>query len=400
MAVKHQLSELKDKFNGESFLKGVQVNVSARIRVAGVWGPWGSWGTVRTNRKGEFSISKRKSCGVRRFRVRVKFKDSSLEVRHKRSTSSVTKVKWYRVVNNRRHRAGRVSFGRLTFRSRGSQALGNFEARRHADIWILYKMAIRHVRRMGGSYAFTTKVKVKHPHNGIVKDAQEGSYANPTTKVIYIIKNTKKDHFTTRTLLHELGHIWAYNHSSGEFCLTEGLLKTGSTHGLVKDHCVAFHEGFAEYWMGKMRQALFGKDAILPRNRRSLTSSRLPVRILVQRHDAGWKSVFNMLTTPNIHKYDFGTAVRGSGSSIREKSPAPTGCTSPKITFKNVLRTFNPRSSKGYPKKLNRKETTIVKFLNRAAAILGPMTRRHGRMYKELADPSKTRQPSDWLCGS
>ena len=149
-----------------------------------------------------------------------------------------------------------------------------------------------------------------------------------------------------------------------------------------------------------MRQALFGKDAILPRNRRSLTSSRLPVRILVQRHDAGWKSVFNMLTTPNIHKYDFGTAVRGSGSSIRGKSPAPTGCTSPKITFKNVLRTFNPRSSKGYPKKLNRKETTIVKFLNRAAAILGPMTRRHGRMYKELADPSKTRQPSDWLCGS
>ena len=149
-----------------------------------------------------------------------------------------------------------------------------------------------------------------------------------------------------------------------------------------------------------MNQALFGKSPPLPRNRKSLTRSRLPVPLLVQRHDGGWKSVLHMLTTPNIHKYDFGTARTGSGWSVAEKSPAPTGCTSPRITFRNVLRVFNPRSSKGYPKKLDRKETTLFKFVNRAAAILGPMTRRHRDMYKELADPSKTRQPSDWLCGS
>jgi hypothetical protein len=401
LAVKHKLQELKEKFNGESLLKGVIVNVSARKKIGALWGPWGNWGSVRTNRNGKFLISKRKSCDKRKFRVRVKFKSSNLEVRHKKS-HPLNWVKWHTVIKNRRHRAGRISYGQLTFKPGGKRALGSFEARRQADIWVLYKMAIRHVRRMGRGYAFTTKVKVKYPHKGPVKDDIESSYADPTTKEIWIIKNSKKDQFSTRTLLHELGHIWAYNHSSGEICLTQELLKPPhTTHGLVKDHCAAFHEGFAEYWMGKMLQALFGKSAPLPFNRKWLASKYgLTALRRVQRHDRGWVSVFRMLTTPNIHKYDFGTALTGAEGYVVAKSSARKGCTSPKITFKNILRAFNPRSSKGYPKQLARKETTISKFLNRSAAILGPMTGKHSTMYKKLADPSKTSQPSDSLCGS
>jgi hypothetical protein len=402
LAVKHKLLELKDKFNGRSLLRGVLVNVSARKKVGALWTPWGSWGSVRTSRSGKFLISKRKSCGKRKFRVRVKFKDSSLEVRHKKSHPA-NWVKWHTVIKNRPRRAGggRISYGQLTFKPGGKRALGNDFARAQADIWVLYKMAIRHVRRMGKGYRFKGKVKVKYPHKGPVKDDIESSYADPLTKEIWIIKNSKKDQFFTNYLLHELGHVWAYNHSSGENCLTQELLKPPhTTHGLVKDHCAAFHEGFAEYWMEKMRQALFGKRAPLPVSRKWVASQGLTTLRRVQRHDWGWNSVFRMLTTPNIHKYDFGTALTGAKGYVVAKSSAPKGCTSPKITFKNVLRAFNPRSSKGYPKQLARKETTISKFLNRSAAILGPMTRRHGRMYKKLADPSKTSQPSDSLCRS
>ena len=60
LAVKHELQELKEKFNGESPLKGVIVNVSARKKVGALWGPWGNWGSVRTNRNGKFLISKNK----------------------------------------------------------------------------------------------------------------------------------------------------------------------------------------------------------------------------------------------------------------------------------------------------------------------------------------------------
>ena len=57
---------------------------------------------------------------------------------------------------------------------------------------------------------------------------------------------------------HEMGHVWAYNHTSGEICLTETLLLHGDTHGLVDDSCVAFHEGWAEFYANEMERALLG----------------------------------------------------------------------------------------------------------------------------------------------
>jgi hypothetical protein len=261
IAVAHQLAELIDKFDGESPLKGIEVKISAKAKVPIIgWGTWNSWGTVRTNSKGEFSISKSKNHDLRRFKIEVKFQDDDLAVRHEHATSSLTKVKWYTIIeeSSKEHKAGTVDFNQRTFKSGGKHDRGDFEARRHADIWVLYQMVIDHVAAMGSDFAFTTQVKVKYPHNGITGDAVEAPYANPTTKVIYIVKNSRGDYFNTDTLLHELGHIYAYNHVSGEICLTEGLLMDGSTHGLVDDHCVAFHEGFAQYWSDKLREELFG----------------------------------------------------------------------------------------------------------------------------------------------
>jgi hypothetical protein len=399
LAVEHQLAELRNKFGGESYLKNVEVKVSAREKILGIWGSWNSWGTDRTNSQGEFSVSKEKGKNDRQFRVEVKFQDDDLEIRHSKSTSSPTKVKWHTILDQSQERGpGTFDMGKRTFCSGGRDDLNDFEARRHADIWVLYQMAIEHMASLGEDYAFKTQIKVKYPHDGIIApEAQEASYANPTTKVIYIVKNSRRDDFNTHIVLHELAHIWAYNHMSGEICLTETLLLNGSTHGLVDDHCVAFGEGFAEWWKDKMLEALFGIAPPLPLSRKGLMNKQLTSQALVQRHDDGWQSVFHMLTTPNLHQYDFGTQTTGS-TRVKNVGGIQLGCESPSLGFKNVLKVFLPNEAKGYPKQLSRSETTIVAFLNRAEALLKKMTPAYRDLFLELADPQSTVQPTSELC--
>lgn len=402
VAVEHQLSELMEKFDTKSYLKGIKVKVSAKEKVLGTWGSYNSWGELTTNADGEYSVTEEKNCDDRRFKVEVKFQDSDLEVRHEHSTSNLfVDVKWYTIIDDNEMSSGTVDFGDRAFSANGANDLNDFEARRHADIWKLYQLAIEHMKSMGSEFAFKGQVAVKYPHNGITGDSVEASYANPTTKKIYIVKNSQRDNFTVPTLLHELGHRYFYDHMSGEICLTETLLLKGATHGLVDDHCAAFSEGVAEYWKDMMREALFGKSEVLPFSRHHLASggqgTPLTNLSLMQRHDDGWLSVFHTITLDKIHKYDFGTSTSGS-TRVTEKPSSPFGCDSPSIGLKEVLKVFNEASDAGFPKKLLRNETTISAFLARVNGILGTFSQDHEDLYKDLVNPSKTVQPSDKLC--
>lgn len=397
--VEHILGKLKKKF-GTSPLKGIEVKVSAKTKVGGIWGTYNSWGTVRTDANGKFSISKDKSTGDRKFRVQVKFQDNDLEVRHSLANVSTTKVKWYTIVKAARRSSGTIDFGNLIFKKGGKHDLGEFEPRRHADIWKLMQMAMERLKDMGSEFEFTTQVKIKFPHDPPTPPIIGNiAYANPTTKVVYI----PRDEFDADTILHETGHIWAYNHMSGEFCLTEALILTQDTHGLVNDHCVAFGEGFAGYWKDKMMEELFGDAPVLPYNRVYLNKDlKLTNKDLMQRHNKGWQSVFHTLSTENLYVYDFLEA-NTSGTSdkyIVPKYSLLRKCESPKIGFQKVMKVFNDHPDKGYPKKLKRKETTITAFLERAEAILYKMTPEYREMYVNLVNPSKTGQPSDWLCAT
>lgn len=405
LKVDHRLAELASQF-GTSALANVEVRVSAREQVLGVWGTWNAWPTVRTNASGVFSVANTKSCDGRRFKVEVKFADDDLEVRWEHSTSSPTKVKWYTVLDEGagEHAAGTTDLGVRTFASGGAFDLNDDEAWSHADIWVLYKKALATAASFGSASAFTGQVQVKYPHNSdVVSDTREASYANPTTKVIYIFRSNDgtRDHFNVPTLLHELGHRWAYDHTTGEVCLTETLLLNGDTHGLVGDSCVAFHEGWAEYFADEMKRAIVGGTKKLPFSRPHLATGVggvvLGSEALLQRHDLGWWSVFHTLSTPLLHKYDFGTATSGTpASSIALKSMLPIGCTSPDISFQEVMSVFLAGGT--YTNNLSRGETTIEGFLERAAARLGDLSEADGETIESLVDPASTLQPSAGFC--
>ncbi|MBV1860687.1 MAG: hypothetical protein KUG77_19895 [Nannocystaceae bacterium] len=336
------------------------------------------------------------------MRVEVEFKDSGLELRHEHATSSTNKVKWYKIweVAGNGRRSGDISIGERTFAGTGAHDLDNREARSHASIWVVAQDIQDHMAGMGAGFDFTSKLRIKYPHNSAVApDSVEASYANPTTKIVYIHKSSGRDGLSPSTVAHELGHVWAYNHSSGEVCLTEALLVNGNTHGLVADHCVAFHEGFAEFFSNEILRKLYGGTKRLPRGRRFLSSSRsLSGLSQAQRHDEGWLSALHMLTTADIHRYEVGTASSGPTGDIR---PAPTSlglCNSPRVGFKKVLRAFNANPGAGFGNKISRSETTISSFFTRVARINAGITEAQARDMRDFADPSRTNQPHGEMC--
>ena len=408
LKVEHRLSELKTAY-GTSALENVEVKVSAKEKVPVIgWGTWNGWPTVRTRSDGSFTVTTTRNCDQRRFKVEVQFADDDLEVRHEHATSSLDKVKWYTIIDEAsgEHAAGTTDYGDEIFRASGAHDLNDDEAWSHADIWFLYKKAIAKAASYGSDYAFTTKVQIKYPHNSAVAgDEAEASYANPTTKVIYIFRSNdgREDHFSVDTLLHEMGHVWAYNHTSGEICLTETLLLHGNTHGLVDDHCVAFHEGWAEFYAHEMKRALLGGTKVLPYSRPELNDSggsvspALTSKSLVQRHDAGWLSVLHTLTTPALFIYKFGTPGDTTPKPKIEALPAyGVACPSPNVSFKDVMSVFNAGGQ--YPNKLSRSETTIDAFIDRAAARLGSLSVEDAETIKKLVNPASSVQPLDELC--
>lgn len=400
LAVEHRLRELKDAY-GTSALENVQVKVSAKHKVAGVWGTWNDWPIVRTKADGSFSVTADKNCADRRFKVEVKFDDDIVEVRHHTSTSSLTKVLWYTILDETggSHDDGTFDLGTKTFRASGAHDLDDDEAWSHADIWVLYHLAAEKAASYGSAYTFSSKIKVKYPHNSdIAPDSDEASYANPTTKVIYIFRanDGSPDHFNVGTLLHELGHVWAYNHTSGEICLTESLVTTFNTHGTVGDSCVAFHEGWAEYFANEMTRALFGGTKKLPYGRPELIDRGLSTRSKVEHNDDGWWSVFHTLSTPRLHEYEFGTASSSTPSNhITATAATGINCASPDITFKQVMSIFN--AGNGYDK-LARADTTIAKFFERAAARLSNLSDDDSDSIVKLVNPTSTVQPRDEFC--
>ncbi|MDP6832547.1 MAG: hypothetical protein QF512_16445, partial [Alphaproteobacteria bacterium] len=245
---------------------------------------------------GAFQISKIKSSQNRRFRVQVQFRSAdlvifganrgllrqvsrALRMRALRSlgaelildqllqhfTRIPYQADWHTIRVDRMNRGrepGVVDFGDLTFRANAMDDLGDRVARRQAELWFLYQRVIALFDGFGRDYGFKKKVAIKYPHNNpLLGDRIEASYANPENYMIYIVENSVHDDYARIDyLLHELMHIWAYQHSRREKGMAWQLIVHGDTHGLVNRTWVAFHEGFAEWAYQEVYRRLFGKN--------------------------------------------------------------------------------------------------------------------------------------------
>lgn len=434
--VNHAMPELEDALGEFSDLAGIKVKVSAQLRLSNnpltgaIWGTFDKWDEVTTNSRGEFTVRHTptlSACdGVRRFKVEVKFQSDDIELRHATATSSLTKVKWYTIVDQDREQTDHtVDVGTKTFDWQHAHDLGEMEARAHAEMWVVYSALIDKLEEYGSAYEFDGPLTVKYPHNSwLAGDDVEASYANPITNNVYIFRGNDcpenrlipdedacENHLTVNALLHEAMHVWAYEHSTGEDDLALNLITSGSTHCFEPSH-VAFHEGFAEFAAERLAKILFDIEAPLPVTRDAMqdgftcegSTNRLTSTGQVETHDYGWITSLRTLIKGGLHNwsYEGSTTSRSFWSSTNEITQAQsvtlrTTCDSPRIVFKDVLTTFMADPAKGYPSALNNSGMNLEDFVDRLTDIhdLGTDTR---DALLTLMDPAATEQPADLFC--
>lgn len=430
LSVQHQLPELQSLAGATSPLVGIQVRVESRARVLGVWGFWSQWDDAVTNGDGFFSRSRTTTCGAHQVRVHVKFQDDDLEILQEHSTYSLAKILWYQVFQS-----GTIEDGQdqhldtlidPVFRAGNLFDLGADEARAHADIWVLYKLALDQLASLGTGLGFTDTVRVKFPHRGIADDTVEASYANPINRVIYIFPDGAPLSALTPTFLHELMHMWAYQHSRGEGGMAWDLIGLGAmsslgliggdgfdTHGFETDPAVAFHEGFAEFGAIQLMRSLFGDaathdtlglDLWLPFNRTAYTEqldiferADLTAFSQLEHFDAGWQSILATLILDNPVRYSFGapsTAIDhflDSSHLVSSRIIIAQTCPQTALTFAEVLRTFLGASVASTSDDWRMDDMSWAGFTSRARA-LGLMTAADVTFYERLMAPLSSSQ--------
>jgi hypothetical protein len=356
-------------------IEGVEVKVSGRSNP----GFYNEWDTDVTNSNGEFSVTKGE-CSNRKIKVEARFESDDLRVTSSGSES------WYLLHET----SGTISpqtldlfdepFGGET----GEQS--TTQARIDAQTWIVYQRAMDYTAGIG--HPFLNKVKVYNPATLTVGP----SATDPLLDDIHIDSSDTND---VDTLLHELGHAYLYPHVTGEGCLTFDLLLSGDVHQAQESSCVAFNEGFAEYFADKLEQELNADGRLsssepssttTPMNRADL-SRRLGLNNLTQlalRED-GWEQVLRVLTSADITRHLFGTATGAPGAVAAYTG---TGCSGMPMTLGDLDDALDVIGSD-----MSVSGVSAASFLGRADNRLSVFDATDAQRYLDAIDPAKTSEP-------
>lgn len=398
LLVRHQLGKLVDIFGETSPLAGVQVRVSTERLSSLGWTGYTRWSVVRTDSEGYFSASRTTICDERRPRIEVKFDDHDMEIRHETSTSSIVKVKWYTVmIDDKIIGAGESLYDGLVFEEGAPLALGDFEPRRHADIWVLYHQIAEYMAMY--SYPFRSKIKIKYPHDGITADGPEESYANPLNGVIYIVKNDRQDDGRSiNTMIHELMHIWLYDYSQNEHRMSTYLAthREEGTHGITERAFVAFHEGFAEHAAQHLEHAMLHTQMALPLSRATLSSRGMGSLHYLQHKDKGWQTIFRMVALPNLHRYDLGA---DEHYIQRREDMLPKQCPEiAQIDFYRLLMIIAGGFEDDDLDYIDTDEMDLAHVFDRAITLFEDFTDEDEELYRQVLDPESDYEPYHDLC--
>lgn len=398
LSVEHKTNYKNFLGTNRSDLAGVEVRVRGREIVLGGIGIWGKWKTMRTDNKGEFSVERTKNCSERDIQVQVRFKDPGLEIRN------VT-AKWYTVYQSRfKQGSGTDEDLDLTFSSSGNRALSSRVPWYHAEIWTLYQAAIDQMAGYGSRLAFQNTVVVNYPHNHI---SSEGvSYANPVTKVIALVKNSSVGHDggkNPEVALHELMHIWAYQHTRNEGLVgtyfigqtIKDLIKIGDgelVHGVLNETYVAFHEGFAEW------AAEFLKPRIGPQSRTDPWSpsflrdysNGITSFSTIEFADRGWYNVFSLMQAPRPWELNFNT---GQNHLSRTNTTASDifpfkNCQVGQLDFSELLNVVDRKGQQD----ISTGNMNWSDFTNIVASRSNGVGQRDIQAYRTMLDPTSSRQ--------
>jgi hypothetical protein len=371
-------------------LVGVQVKVSGRSAAGAILGDLGynSWGTDTTDSNGEFSVSETE-CSDRRVKVEAKFDSDDLRVL---GPSSPT---WYQLHDTLDEiDPSTIDLNGEPFGGESGEQ-STSQARTDAQTWILYRRAIDYVTSIG--FPFLNHVTVHNP----ATLAPNGSWSDPILHDIHIAPQHTNSVFA---MLHELGHQWAYPREIGEGCLTSAVLTDGDTHDFQETPCVAFNEGFGDFFGNKLWQEMnaaglitstSGSDSTKPLKRAALVAKGLISLSRVEGNELGWDQAFRVLTSPDITRQLFGPGFGATGlvSTYSGPSCANRGVPVGLDDLADALRAVGDSSDQCDLQ--NSAEPQMPDFFDRAADRLSGFDPLDSVKYVDTVDPSESVEPHE-----
>lgn len=364
---------------------------NAHVRVLGSLlksGGFVIWGYARTDANGTFRYSTRRTCSKRNIRAQVRLDDGALQV------ANPSGNEWMTVFTTSGHRgSGTISAGTRTFSQGSGGTLGDTRNVRRAITWYAVKHLMAVLKSQNSWLAFDRKIHVRYPANTL----GNVSYASGLTMTAYIDVHGSSDAWKMDTLIHEVMHLWNYQHNSGTTNWLDAVLSDGSTHGFQENPNVAFHEGFAAFAKDEVMYHLWGRSKVLPRTRWGFTSAGLTNLDLIEGSDRGVKYALYLLTAEDIYGLRFGTGTSSSRGTVADRVTSPTTCpSSPDLTFWDVLMAFKARPDRGWSHdwQVGNSSYGIYRFYDRISDISNRFSSADRNMYLALLDPEGSIEPT------
>ena len=378
-------------------LQGVEVDVAGSTISNSVG--WNTWGTARTDKNGSFSLRVSKDQKGRFIRVRVRFRGSDLEI--KGAKLNVLESNWHLIYKSTsKKEEPTIDIGTRTFGTGSAHDLDDEDARRQAVAWYLCRTTIDTLAGKDPYFAFKKKINVVYPAIVVSKTP----YANGVDRTAYIHKDKADLWWSAETVLHEIMHLWNYDHNKGTANWVDAVCGDWNTHGHQEKPNIAFHEGFAQYAAEELLYHIWDHEKQLPYNRKYFYDRDLRDLDMVERNDKGVISGLHLLTARGKlgpYKFVFGTrtsAPEDAGIRVGIDKTRLTGCPSaPTLTFWDVLQAFKAHPKDGWDTEwqVGKDDYGLVRFYDRCCDIYDTLDRDARNLLLDLLDPSKTNEPRE-----
>jgi hypothetical protein len=354
------------------------------VRVSGSLlnhGGFASWGTTRTDAAGRFSFSDRKSCASRNLRIETRFQGPGLQIEEPGLGDWVTVYE-----TSSKRSAGTLDVGTRRFSLSSSGAMRDFDHVTRATFYYVARTIMDALAARGG-LRFDRDVRIKYPAR------TSKSWADGVSMTAYIDETDRDLH----TMVHELMHLWNYQHNQGTTNWLGAVWGDWSTHGFQEEPNVAFHEGFASFAKDALMHELWGWRMPRPSTRWRLAEAGLANPSILQRNDAGVRWGLHMLVAQDVYGFDFGESDDGGrlGNEV-DRVATPPGCPrAPNLDVWDVLRVFLPHPAAGWSTEwqVGRDDYGLWRFYQRAADVLPDFGEADRRLYVDLLDARRTDQP-------
>ena len=356
-------------------IEGVEVKVSGRSSA----GLYNEWNTDVTNSNGEFSVGK-SECSNRKIKVEAHFESDDLRVTGSGSRSWYLLHETSSTISPQTLDLYDEPFGGET----GDQS--TTQARTDAQTWIVYQRALDYTAGIG--HRFLNKVTVHNP-------ATLTHGPSATDPILDDIHIDPTDTASIDTMYHEFGHAWMYPHVTGEGCLTFDAVLSGDTHDPQESSCVAFNEGFAEFFADKLEQEM-NADGLISSSEPSSTTSPMDRAELSQTYGAsnltlvagseyGWQQAFRVLTSSDVTRHLFGTASGSPGLVSAYSGPACSGQPTTLDDLADALYVIGSDMSVS--------GVSVASFLGRADNRLSSFDSTDSNAYMNAINPALTSEP-------